>query len=178
MAATAPRESPDLYRRRIALRNMRRGGWLLLGFISVWLTACASLQVKDPLQVTVAGIEPLQGQGLELRMMVKLRIQNPNDAAVAYNGVALDMDVQGKRFASGVSDDSGSVPRFGETVINVPITISAFSMVRQAMGMMSGGGPSKIQYEMNGKLSGSTFGTNRFSSNGEFDLSAAAAGPN
>jgi LEA14-like dessication related protein len=158
--------------------NMRRGVSPLLAFILVWLTACASLQGSDPLQVTVAGFEPLQGQGMELRMMVKLRIQNPNDAPVDYNGVALEMDVQGKSFASGVSSESGSVPRFGETVISIPITISAFSMVRQAAGVMSGGGTSKIQYEMKGKLSGSAFSTTRFSTQGEFDLpTGATAGP-
>jgi len=27
------------------------------------------------------------------------------------------MDVQGKRFATGVSDAGGSVPRFGETIV-------------------------------------------------------------
>ena len=32
---------------------------------------------RDPLQVTVAGIEPLESQGMEMRMLVKLRIQNP-----------------------------------------------------------------------------------------------------
>ena len=117
-----------MLRRRILIACIA-GAPLMLG-------ACASLQGGDPLQVTVAGIEPLQGQGMELRLMVKLRVQNPNDAQIDYNGVALTMDVQGKSFASGVSDETGSVPRFGESVISVPVTISAFRMLRQAVGMM------------------------------------------
>jgi LEA14-like dessication related protein len=139
------------------------------------LGACASLQGSDPLQVTVAGIEPLQGQGMELRLMVKLRVQNPNDAQIDYNGVALTMDVQGNSFASGVSSEAGSVPRFGESVISVPVTISAFRMLRQAVGMMHGGGVSKISYEMKGKLSGSTFSTHRFSTKGEFEMPTTPA---
>ena len=95
---------------------------------------CASLQNRDPLQVTVAGVEPLQGQGMELRLLVKLRVQNPNDAPVDYNGVAIEMGVQGKTFGTGVSDAQGSVPRFGESVIEVPMTISAFRMARLAFG--------------------------------------------
>ena len=118
---------------------MTTGRYLLSALLMVGLSACASLQTRDPLQVTVAGIEPLQGQGMELRLMVKLRVQNPNDAPVNYNGVSLEMDVQGKDFASGVSDETGTVPRFGESVISVPVTISAFRMVRQAIGMMQGG---------------------------------------
>jgi LEA14-like dessication related protein len=138
---------------------------------------CASLQSRDPLQVTVAGIEPLQGQGMELRLLAKLRVQNPNDTPVDYNGVAVEMDVQGKTFGTGVSDAHGSVPRFGEAVIEVPITISAFRMARQALGMMKGGGAGlgKIHYELKGKLNGSAFKTVRFQNQGEFELPTGAA---
>jgi LEA14-like dessication related protein len=140
-------------------------------FTCLLLCACASLQPRDPLQVTVAGIEPLQGQGLELRMNVKLRVQNPNDAPLDYNGVAVEMDVQGKTFATGVADLSGTIPRFGEVVISVPVTISAFRMARQAIGAMSGGTIEKIEYEMKGKLSGGLTPT-RFETKGSFDFPA------
>jgi LEA14-like dessication related protein len=134
---------------------------------------CAALQSRDPLQVTVAGVEALKGEGMELRLLVKLRVQNPNDAPIDYNGVALEMDVQGKTFATGVSDAHGSVPRFGESVIEVPVTASAFRMARQALGLMSGKGVGgKISYEMSGKLNGSGFSTVRFENKGEFELPA------
>src|SRR5215813_4447727 len=87
-------------------------GSVILGSLTL-LGGCSSLQTKDPPQVTVAGIEPLQGQGMELRLLVKLRVQNPNDAPIEYRGVALTMDVQGKTLASGVSNSTGTVPRFG-----------------------------------------------------------------
>ena len=139
-------------------------------------TGCATLQGRDPLQVTVAGIEPLQGEGMELRLLVKLRVQNPNDAPVDYNGIALEMDIQGKTFATGVSDAHGSVPRFGESVIEVPVTASAFRMARQALGLMNGGIGGKISYEMSGKLNGSAFSTVRFQNKGEFELPTNAPG--
>jgi len=135
---------------------------------------CATLQGRDPLEVTVAGIEPLQGQGLELRMLVKLRVQNPNDAPVDYNGVALEMKVQGKTFATGVSDAGGNVPRFGEAIISVPVTISAFRMARQAVDMIQHGGKGTITYDMAGKLNGSAFNSMRFRTQGEFDLPTSA----
>lgn len=148
---------------------------LMLAAALTLLGACATLQGRDPPQVTVAGIEPLPGQGMELRMRVKLRVQNPNDSPIDYNGVALEMEVQGKTFASGVSDASGTVPRFGESVIEVPVTVSAFRMVRQAMGMMQGDGSGRITYEMKGKLSGSTFSATRFTTRGDFELPGGTA---
>jgi LEA14-like dessication related protein len=138
-------------------------------------SGCASLQGRDPLQVTVAGVEPLQGQGMELRLMVKLRVQNPNDAPVDYNGIAVQMEVQGKTFATGVSDAHGSVPRFGESVIEVPVTISAFRLARQAYGILKGGLGSKIEYLLKGKLNGTAFRTMRFQHQGEFELPTGAA---
>ena len=145
-------------------------------FTCLLLCACASLQPRDPLQVTVAGIEPLQGQGLELRLNVKLRVQNPNDAPVDYNGVAVEMAVQGKTFATGVADVSGTVPRFGESLITVPVTISAFRMARQAIGAMSGGPINKIEYEMKGKLS-SGLSPTRFVTKGSFDFPETPTSP-
>jgi LEA14-like dessication related protein len=126
--------------------------------------------------VTVAGIEPMQGQGLELRLEVKLRVQNPNDAPVEYDGAALEMLVQGKTFATGVADVAGTVPRYGESVIAVPVTISAFRMARQVVGVLQSGGISKIDYEMKGKL-GSGFSPRRFVTRGSFDLPASSTQP-
>jgi LEA14-like dessication related protein len=113
---------------------------------------------------------------MELRLLVKLRVQNPNDAPIDYNGVAVEMSVQGKTFATGVSDAQGSVPRFGESVIEVPVTASAFRMARQALGMMRGNGMAeKIHYELKGKLNGSGFSTIRFQNQGDLELPTAGA---
>ena len=143
------------------------------------LQGCAIFQRSDPLQVTVAGIEPMegqgQGQGLELRLLVKLRVQNPNDAPIDYNGVAVEMIVQGKTFATGVSDASGTVPRFGESVIAVPVTASAFRMLGEAYTLFRSGSSGKITYEMTGKLNGSGFNSVHFRTQGEFDLAGTSA---
>jgi LEA14-like dessication related protein len=151
----------------------------VLALAPLLLQGCAIFQRSDPLQVTVAGIEPMegQGQGLELRLLVKLRVQNPNDTPIDYNGVALEITVQGKTFATGVSDASGTVPRFGESVITVPVTASAFRMLGGAFAMIRGGaiGSGKITYEMTGKLNSSGFNSTHFRTQGEFDLAGTSA---
>jgi LEA14-like dessication related protein len=96
--------------------------WLLL--VALLLSACASMPSHDPLQVSVAGIESIPGEGMELRLLVKLRVQNPNDTPIEFDGVSLSLDVMGRDFASGVSDQAGTVPRFGEAVLAVPVTVS------------------------------------------------------
>jgi LEA14-like dessication related protein len=148
--------------------------WLLL--TALMLSACASMPSKDPLQVSVAGIESMPGEGMELRLLVKLRIQNPNDAPVEFNGISLSLDVMGRDFASGVSDQAGTVPRFGEAVVAVPVTVSLMRMARQVIGMLDGKPVDKVTYSLTGKLNGvSLFGTQRFSSKGELELPKGTA---
>jgi hypothetical protein len=141
--------------------------------LAVLLAGCASLSNRDPLVVTVAGIESLPGEGMEMRLLVKLRVQNPNDLPIDYDGIALNFDVQGRSFASGVSAEAGSVPRFGEVVVAVPVTVSVLRMVRQVVGMMDGKPVDRIEYELRGKLnSASLFGMHRFSAKGDFRMPA------
>lgn len=152
--------------------------FMVLAVLQLALQGCASLQGRDPLQVTVAGIEPVEGegQGLELRMLVKLRVQNPNDAPIDYNGVAVEMLVQGKTFATGVSDAAGSVPRFGESVIAVPVTASALRILGHAFSMFQGDASGPISYELKGKLNGPAFNSVHFQTKGELNLGATSPG--
>jgi LEA14-like dessication related protein len=144
---------------------------LVLFAASLVLGGCAGMPHKDPLQVTVAGLESLPGEGMEVRMLVKLRVQNPNAAEIAYSGAYLEFDVQGRTFATGVSDQGGVVPPFGEAIVAVPVTVSVLRMVRQVAGMLDGKPVDKISYQMSGKLSDGVFSTERFSVSGEFSLS-------
>ena len=142
---------------------------------AVLLAGCAMLG-GDPLRVQVVGLEPLQGQGMELRFAAKLRVQNPNETPIDYDGIAVDLEVRGSAFASGVSDARGTIPRYGEAVVTVPVTVSAFAVLRQAMGLASGD-RSKIDYVLRGKVGGSTFGSVRFESRGVLELPGPASTP-
>jgi len=139
------------------------------GFLILSLAACSTLD-RDPLRIDLVGLEPLLGQGLEVRFAVKLRVQNPNDTAIDYNGVALDLNVNGQPLASGVSDQSGQVPRFGETILSVPVTISAFSVMRQTWGMAGYQPGQGLPYTIKGKLAGGLLGTVRFTDKGVLDM--------
>lgn len=136
----------------------------------LWLSGCAGLTDQEPLRVSVAGIVPMKGEGLEMRFNVKLRIQNPNDAPVEYSGVSLQLDLNGKSFASGVSDQRGVVPRFGETVIDVPLTVPAFAAVRQAFALAGSAQSGSVPYVIRGRLAGGIGGGARFVDEGKLSL--------
>lgn len=152
------------------MRMQRRACLVLVTAAALQLSACAGLQRGDPLQVAVAAIEPMEGEGLELRMNVKLRVQNPNDDPLAYDGVYVKLEVMDKTFATGVSADRGTVPRFGESVISVPVTVPMLRVLRQALGVAGREQPDSITYRLSGKLSGPGFASKRFEAQGEFEL--------
>lgn len=149
---------------------------ILLGHFLIIVTAllalggCAGMAVRDPVRINVVGIDPLPGQGLEMRFNVKLRLQNPNDSAIEYDGVALELELNDQPFATGVSDRKGSIPRFGESVLSVPVTVSALAAVRQALGLAEGASVDNLPYVLRGKLAGGVFGTMRFTQEGTLSL--------
>ncbi|WP_434589219.1 LEA type 2 family protein [Pseudomonas sp. R4-83] len=154
---------------------MRRLHALILSLLLLSLSACALFPNRDPVNINVVGLEPLPSQDLEVRFAIKLRVQNPNETAIDYNGIALDLDVNGHSLASGVSDQSGSIPRFSETIVSVPVSISAFSVLRQTLGLSQTQTLDNLPYVLRGKLAGGLFGTMRFVDSGTLSLPRTSA---
>ncbi|WP_175763783.1 LEA type 2 family protein [Burkholderia ambifaria] len=142
---------------------------LLLFAAAFVLGGCAGF-TREPVSVSVAGLDPLVGQGLEMRFRLKLRVQNPNDAPIEYDGISVALDLNGTPFASGVSDRSGVVPRFGEAVIDVPISVSMFAAARQAWNLPGAAVSGELPYALRGRLAGGVLGTVHFRDAGTLRL--------
>ncbi|MBE0626818.1 MAG: LEA type 2 family protein [Burkholderiales bacterium] len=145
--------------------------------IATLLPGCAGLVALGGYpapRVNLAGIDSLPGEGLELRFLLKLRVQNPGDADLHYDGIWVEVELRGQPLASGGAPLKGVVPRFGETVVTVPVTASGFSMARQVISLLrsSGGadGPGPVAYALRGRLGGTGLGGGSFESSGEIDL--------
>lgn len=148
-----------------------------LVFVMVLLSGCANLLIGDDApNVRVVGLEPLPTEGLEVRLALKLRVQNPNDNALAYDGMSVRLELDGQGLASGVSNISGEIPRFSEEVLAIPVTISALNLVRQLFSRageaVESAGNQAIVYTLKGKLGAvaGKSGVTRFSDQGELDL--------
>lgn len=154
---------------------MRRLHAVILSLLLLSLSACALFPNRDPVNINVVGLEPLPSQDLEVRFAIKIRVQNPNETAIDYNGIALDLEVNGHSLASGVSDQSGSIPRFSEAIVSVPVSISAFSVLRQTLGLSQTQTLDNLPYVLRGKLAGGLFGTMRFVDSGKLSLPKTSA---
>jgi LEA14-like dessication related protein len=144
--------------------------WIVAFALLVALAGCQPLAHPEALRVNVVGVDPLRGHGMELRFAVKLRVQNPNDLAVDFDGLSVDLELNGEHFASGVSDQKGTLPRFGETVLTVAVSVSTISAIRVALALNDAAQRGELPYVVRGKLSGGLFGSVMFTHSGTLKL--------
>ncbi len=139
------------------------------------LAGCAAMQPQeDRVRVTLVDIQPLEATLLEQRFLIKLRLQNRAREPLAVDGMSFDLDLNGKAFASGVSNQPVTAPGFGEALLAVKVSSTLFSLIRQIQTLQNQQ-PKPFAYRISGRLSspGSLFGL-PFDEQGEIDLSAPA----
>jgi LEA14-like dessication related protein len=117
--------------------------------ILLLLGACAPLQFPEPPEVTLVGLEPLDAGLFEQRMSVTLRIENRNPTAMPVDGLRFALELNGKPFAKGLSNQSVTVPRLGDATIAGVATLHTTDLIRQAMGIPNATG---LQYRVSGTL--------------------------
>ena len=148
---------------------MKKGLLALLCAIS--FNACAALSMQEPLSVTIADLKPIEVGVLEQRYALKVRLLNPNDTEIAFDGVVFDLEINDTPFAKGVSNQSSVIPRFGEALIDVQAVSGLQNILRQINELLKGERTS-ITYRIKGRLHGAGFGSTRFDSSGEIAIPA------
>jgi hypothetical protein len=59
-------------------------------------------------------------------------------------------------------------------VLTIPVTISAFNVARQVLGLLGDEPVRELPYRVRGKLEGGVLGTRRFTDEGTFELPAGS----
>jgi LEA14-like dessication related protein len=117
------------------------------------VAGCANLAALQAPEVQVTSLqllEPAPGS-LEQRFAVGLRLVNPNNRALAVDGLDFELDLNDRRLARGVTNRAFELPRLGETETSVIVTTSVFDLLRQAVELGSGR-QSAMDYRLRGRL--------------------------
>ena len=141
---------------------------LLLGLVLL-LSGCASLVPPKP-EVSLAGVELVQAGLFEQRFALKLRVQNTGSAALALNGLAFEVEMNGQPFARGVNADPVTVPALGEAVLTVNAVSNLASLLRQLRELRNSGGH-MLAYRIHGTLDAGLPARIPFEHKGEIDMS-------
>lgn len=153
---------------------MKTGVLVLLCGIA--LGACAVIGIREPLNVTIADLRPIEVGVLEQRYALKVRVLNPNDTEIVFDGVVFDLEINDTPFAKGVSNHSSVIPRFGEALIDVQAVSGLQNILRQINGLLKGE-RTHLTYRIKGRLHGGSFGSTRFDSSGEIAIPAGPRKP-
>lgn len=143
----------------------------LLAALVAMLPACAGfLPQEDSLKVNLSGMKPLESTLMEQRFEVVIRVQNRSQATLDVEGLTFDLELNGKDFASGVSNQGVSIAPLSEAVMSINISSTLFGIIRQIQSLESLK-TEPFRYELRGTLyTGGSFIGIPFSEQGEIDF--------
>ena len=141
-----------------------------LAIVVALLGGCAAPLQKP--EVSLAGVE-LVGIGLvEQRLLLKLKISNPNDVDLPVKSLSFDLDLDGQPFAKGASEQPVTIARHAEAQLDVKVVSRLGDVLKQLNAARKNG---KLGYRIHGRVefNGSAGPTSvAFDRSGEVSLSA------
>ena len=130
---------------------MMRFVWIVLACLG--LAACSGLPwnaVAPKVSVADVGIKSLGL--LEQHLDLGLRISNPNDFALTIEALELELEVNGRPFASGVSREATQVPAVTSAILRVDTFMQSKDLIQQLKTLSQGGLKAGVSYRLKGRI--------------------------
>ena len=152
---------------------MRR---FLLMMLLIGLAGCAGMGHREgDVKVTLSSLQLLESTLLEQRYLFRLRLQNRSPSTLSVSGMSFDVELNGREFASGVSNQQVSVPGFGEAIVEVEVSSSLFEIIRQIQSLQQRERKA-FDYQISGRVHiGNGIFSLPFKETGVIDLNMPAA---
>jgi LEA14-like dessication related protein len=123
----------------------------VLMLLVVVMTGCASLTTRpEAPRVSLIGLKPISMDLFEQRFMVSLRVKNPNQFVLPIRGLDFNMDINGNRFADGLSATNVDIPALGEGRVDIEVSSSLLNTLRQFKNILSD--QRNFDYQINGNV--------------------------
>lgn len=128
---------------------LQKTTWAL---VMLALAGCANFPWRgETPRVSIAGLSFVDANLFEQRYQLTLRIQNPNPFDLRINGIAFDLDVNERPFATGVGSQPVLVPAFGSETLRVDGISTIGSLLRQ-IGHAEMTKAGTLRYHLHGHL--------------------------
>jgi LEA14-like dessication related protein len=133
---------------------MKGMGKLVVGtLLSLAIGACALFAPKlEKPNLSVIGIDMLDGNLFEQNFRVKLKIQNPNARALPVNGLSAKLAVNGEDLARGVTGKSFVVPALGDAEFDMTVTANMAAAIFKFANKFKKDAEA-LDYDLSGKVS-------------------------
>ena len=156
--------------RMIPLRQYIRllGGLTAIIFI---LSGCAGFgkQLETP-RITLSNFNVQKITLFESVFTIEMRVFNTNEVPLEIKGLDCDLELNGKRLATGVTNVKINIPSYETEVIPMTLYSSVLDVVRVLRGLAK---TEKLEYKLTGRLrlgKGAMPSTIPFKSTGELPL--------
>jgi LEA14-like dessication related protein len=119
-------------------------------FVPLLFAGCATTHFEAP-QLTVMSMQVQSADLFSQRMLVHMRVVNPNARALPVKSIAYRIEVGGADLAQGVADKAFVVPAMGEAEFDVQVTANLANALSQILGRKSS--RDKLEYRLVGSVS-------------------------
>ncbi len=123
--------------------------------ISFWVlttlwAGCAGLGVSlKPPHMNISNIQVLKIRPFEAVFRIRLRAFNTNDAVIDIKGIKCELEINGRRFATGVSDTRTKIHPYQTATIPVDVYSSVLDIVRGLPGLTD---KERLRYTLKGHV--------------------------
>ena len=134
------------------------------------LMACAVVPKLEEPTLDIVDARLLSADVLKQELLVRMRVENPNDRELAVRGITYEVQLDGEAFAHGESERNFVVPANGQSEFDVSVTANAAAALLRLLG--TGKRADGIEYRITGKvsLSSGLFRSLPFSHTGKVNL--------
>ena len=110
----------------------------VLAGVALMLAGCAALQPKlETPTVAVNSVKVLPGQGLNLRFLIGLHVQNPNAIPLPIHGVNYTVALADQQVVSGNSQNQPTIPAHGEQDVEIEAVADLMNGLSLANALLS-----------------------------------------
>ena len=100
-------------------------------FLLIGLGGCVTPQKVVAPNITLQNVKILETEGFTQKLQVELLVSNPNDFDIPLTGLKFGMQMNGKDFAEGLSNQRVDIPRLGRAVVPVEVSVSILAVMNQ-----------------------------------------------
>ena len=109
-----------------------------------------NLDYEEP-SVELVSFKALPANGFAQNFEIGLKLTNPNNFELPFNGISYQLSVAGESLAHGVADNIPTAGAYGESRFVVPVSTSLMAGIKVLRALMSSQGQD-ISYQLKAKL--------------------------
>ena len=147
-------------------------GSIVLAMVLTAVAGCATLHPDyETPAVNVSNIRALPSEGIAPRFEIDLHIVNPNRTALALQGIAYSLKLEGYKLLTGVANELPIIEAYGEGDVTLVASTNLLGSIRFFTDLINAG-KDTISFELEAKLDPGGFKPAIYVvESGEFNLS-------